>query len=110
LTAGLYEVTVTDANGLSETISAEVEGILIPIEDENGNLIDCTNDGTCPTLITQDDVIPTGIYQANTAVNSSGVIDNNANVQFKAGTNVILREGFTIPPNTEFSAKIEDCQ
>jgi len=109
LTPGSYTVTVTDATGLSQIITAEVEGLYIPIYDEMGNLIECNNSNICPTLIEPNGIIPTGNYQAATTVNSEGTVDNSYNVQFKAGEMIILNSGFSIEPNADFSAEIEDC-
>jgi len=106
LTPNIYEVTVTDAANMSQTLSVEVQGQYIAIPDESGNLPDCTN-SPCPTLLTPGGNVLTGTYKADTAVNSDGTV--NGNVEFKAGEMIILREGFEIPPNTNFSGTIEDC-
>ena len=106
LTAGIYEVTVTDNGNNIEIISVEVEGQYLPGYDNNGNPIDCTV-SSCPTLLTPDGTIDNGTYQAGTAVNSDGTV--NGNVEFKAGETIILKAGFEVPPGTEFSGTIEDC-
>jgi len=106
LTAEVYEVTVTDSDDNTATISIEIEGQYLPGYDDNGNLIDCTV-SPCSTLLTPDGTIDAGTYQAGTTVNSDGTV--NGNVQFKAGATIILKAGFTIPPGTEFSGTIEDC-
>ena len=106
LTAGFYEVTVTDNDNNTETISIEIEGQYLPVYDENGNLIDCTV-SPCSTLLTPSGAIDAGTYQAGTAVNSDGTV--NGNVQFKAGETIILKGGFEVPPEAEFSGTIEDC-
>jgi len=59
LTAGIYQVTVTDADGASKVITLTVEGQYLPIYDGNGNLIDCI-DNTCPTLLTPGGLVPDG--------------------------------------------------
>jgi len=106
LTPNIYEVTVTDATNMSQTLSVEVQGQYIAIPDEFGNLPDCTN-SPCPTLLTPGGNVSTGTYKADTAVNSDGTV--NGNVEFKAGETIILREGFEVPANTNFSGTIEDC-
>jgi len=107
LTANIYDVTVTDAEGLTETLSVEVEKQYILLPDDSGNYPECINP-ICPTLITQEGNVEAGTYHANTAINSIGSI--NSNVYYKAGEMVQLREGFEVQMNTEFSAEIEDCE
>ena len=106
LTPNIYEVTVTDAANMSQTLSVEVQGQYITMPDEFGNLPDCNN-SPCPTLLTPGGNVLTGTYKADTAVNSDGTV--NGNVEFKAGEMIILREGFEVPANTNFSGTIEDC-
>jgi len=106
LTPGTYEVTVTDADNNTETISVEIEGQYLPIYDAEDNLIDC-NVSPCPTLLTPNNTIYQGIYQASTAVNAIGTIDGS--VEFKAEEVIILGNGFTVPQGKIFSATIEDC-
>ncbi len=106
LTPGTYTVTVTDAAENAQTISIEIEGQYLPIHDANGNPIDCEV-SPCPTLLTPNDMIYTGTYQASTAINSDGTV--NGNVEFKAAETIILNSGFEVPIGTEFSGTIEDC-
>jgi len=108
ITAGIYEVTVTDsgANSGTFTFTITVEGQYLPIYDENGNLIDCI-DSTCPTLLTPGGTIPEGLYQADRTINSDGTLTGDTN--YKAGETIIFGNGFEIPPGTEFSGTIEDC-
>jgi len=108
LTPGIYEVTVTDVNGVTEIRNAEVYGQYIPIFDADGNQIPC-NPNLCPTLLTLDGNVPSGTYQANIAVNSDGTILNNDNVQYKAGDIIILNGDFEVKPGASFEAIIEDC-
>jgi len=108
LTPGIYEVTVTDANGTTEIRSAEVYGQYIPIFDENGYQIPCIPN-LCPTLLTPRGNVSSGTYQANTAVNSDGTIPTNGSVQFKSGDVIILNSDFEVQPGANFEAIIEDC-
>jgi len=48
--------------------------------------------------------------QANEMVTSDGTIPTGGNVQFQAGQNIILENGFEVQSNANFSAEIEDCQ
>ena len=106
LTAGTYQVTISDAAGQSEGFTLTVAGQYLPIYDDNGNLIDCI-DSTCPTLLTPGGAIPSGIYQADRTINSDGTLTGDTD--YKAGETIIFGNGFEIPPGTEFSGTIEDC-
>mgnify|MGYP000256069636 CR=1 FL=1 len=106
LTSGIYQVTISDAVGASESFTITVEGQYLPIYDDNGNLIDCI-DGTCPTLLTPGGTIPEGLYQADRTINSDGTLTGDTD--YKAGETIIFGNGFEIPPGTEFSGTIEDC-
>jgi len=89
LTPNIYEVTVTDAVDTTKVLSVEVQGQYIAIPDTpSGN-------------------ISTGAYKAGTTVNSDGTV--NGDVEFKAGEIIILRGGFEVPVNTNFSGTIEAC-
>jgi len=107
LTPGIYEVTVTDEFDNSRTVSAEVQGQLIPQYDENGNLVNC-NYG-CPTLLNLNNNVQNGIYHAGAAISSKAQINSGNNVTFKAKDRIMLRNGFSVGTNTTFSATIEDC-
>jgi len=106
LTSGIYQVTISDAVGASESFTITVEGQYLPIYDDNGNLIDCI-DGTCPTLLTPGGTIPEGLYQADRTINSDGTLTGDTD--YKAGETIIFGNGFEIPLGTEFSGTIEDC-
>lgn len=111
LTPGEYTVIVTDANNLMDTLTVEVEGLFTEPYDENGDIIPCAtlDIDLCPTLITPNGVVNTDTYHANTTVNSEGIILGGANVEFKAGETIILGNDFTVTPNANFSAEIEEC-
>ena len=77
--------------------------------DETG--IDCGGSlcpTCCPITLTINDVpIPNGIYNAEVQLNSQGEVDPNSDVIFKAGTNILLKDGFKA--NNYFKATIEGC-
>jgi len=106
LSAGIYEVTVTDATGTPIHTTLTVEGQYIPLYDAAGNLVDCLY-SPCPTLLTPDGAILPGSYQADRTINSDGTLTGDTD--YKAGETIILEKGFEIPPGTEFSGTIEDC-
>ncbi len=106
LSAGIYDVTVTDAAGSSVHKSLIVEGQYIPLYDAAGNPVDCLY-SPCPTLLTPDGAVLPGTYQADRTINSDGILTGDT--EYKAGEVIILDEGFEIPPGTEFSGTIEDC-
>jgi len=62
-----------------------------------------------PVISVNYQSIPDGLYQAVEEVNSTGTIPNNGTVNFKAGEVILLDNGFSIAPNADFSAEIEDC-
>ncbi len=106
LTAGIYEITVSDAADNVKILSVEIEGQYLPVYDAAGNLVDCGT-SLCPTLITPNGIIDEGVYQAGTSINAVGTVDSN--VEFKAGEMIILRNGFEVAPGAAFSGVIELC-
>lgn len=107
LTPGYYEVIVTDNFGNIDTASAEVQGQFIPQFDENGNPIIC--DYSCPTLLTLDNSIQNGTYEAGAAISSKAQINQGNNITFKAEDRIMLKSGFSVGTNTTFKAIIENC-
>lgn len=77
--------------------------------DETG--IDCGGSlcpSCCPFNLTVNDIpIPDGTYIADNTLESQGEVDPNSNVTFKAGTNVLLLDGFKA--SSYFKATIEGC-
>ncbi len=98
LTSGNYSATVTDSQGLMETITGDIEG----------PLLDCNT--SCPSVITLVNAIPENTYQANTLLQSSATIESGKNIIFKAGYNILLEAGFEVETGAEFKASIEACE
>ncbi len=109
LSPGMYTVTVSDANGLTNTLSVEVEGQYLPVYDQFGNLIPC--DGfACPTVIDFMNNMPNGIHQASAAINTNAAITAGDTPQLKAGNVILLQPGFSAPTGTSISVEIENCE
>jgi len=65
---------------------------------------------TCAEIIgINDQAISDGLYQAAGEINSTGIVPDNGTVNFKAGQVILLDNGFSVVPNADFSAEIEDC-
>lgn len=78
--------------------------------DAAGMVFECASSlYTCPDSLSISNTIPMGIYQAAQFITSDGTISNNANVEFKAGNCIELKNDFTAPANADFSGEIEDC-
>ncbi len=106
LTSGLYSVTITDANGLAANLDIQVNG-QAPIYDSFGNKI-CGS--VCPDfLVPNGNSIPNGTYQSGEVLISNTTIQSGQAVEFKAGQIITLDKGFSIQPNSSFSAEIENC-
>jgi len=105
LASGSYTVTVSDANGLNQSLTLQING-QTPIYDANGNLL-CGN--LCPDYLAPSGVTGTGLYSADNTLDSDATILTGNTIQYKAGQAIKLDEGFTVQPNAEFSAEIEDC-
>jgi len=60
-------------------------------------------------LLIPDVPIADNIYQAEMMIHSTGEVPAGGNVEFKAGDIILLDEGFTVHPQADFSAEIEDC-
>lgn len=108
LTSGQYTVTVTDSNGLSKSQTFDIYGQFITDYDEFGNPIGCDG-AVCEPMLNIQNTVITGTYHADIQVQSTGLVDDQSNVTYKAGTNICLDAGFEIELGAEFSAEIEDC-
>lgn len=81
--------------------------------DNSGNVANCAfqisvNDATPNNLFFTGN-ISNGIYYANQDIISNGNVPNSGDVHFKAGQCVQLNGGFSVQPNADFSAEINDC-
>jgi len=64
----------------------------------------------CPCKLSILDVpIADGVYQVGEAIHSTGEVTFGDDVGFKAGNVILLDDGFTVQPQADFSAEIEDC-
>lgn len=91
-------------------------------EVNNGNLFE-VNEGnysdytgclssmcvSCPTALNLPYIIPDNIYQADVSITSEGTVPNGGNVDYKAGNVILLDSGFSVEPQADFSAEIDDC-
>jgi len=50
-----------------------------------------------------------GVYRAANEIIAAGTVPNGGNVSFKAGQTIQLNNNFTVEPNADFSAEIENC-
>lgn len=94
------------ANGPA-TISGNLLGCGSVAEVENacfGTFVSCVEEFSILNV-----PIPTGTFQATTNVISTGSIMGGQNVDFKAGQSILLDNNFTVSPNADFSAEIDDC-
>jgi len=105
LASGTYIVTVTDSNGLNQSLTLQING-QPPIYDANGNLL-CGN--LCPEYLAPSGITGNGLYSASNALNSDAIIPVGNTAQYKAGQIIELKSGFKVQPDAEFSAEIEDC-
>jgi len=101
-----YSVTVTDANNLSATIQFQIKGVP-QVYDDNGELI-CEKD--CPDYLTTHPYINAGLHKAAKTLNTNGRINENVEVELKAGESILLEQGFEIQQGAELSIDIEDCE
>ncbi len=105
LSSGIYSVTVTDADGESNSVFFQING-QTPIYDANGNLL-CGS--ICPDYLEPSGVSPDGLYNANINLQSNALIPEGDAVHFEAGERIRLESGFKVQPGARFSAYIEDC-
>jgi len=106
LLPGAYDVTVTDSNGDSQTLSIIITA-LEPVYDVNGELICGT---ACEAFINPTGNVSTGTIQAKQLIVSDAKIQQNTNAEFTAGERIRLSTGFSTKPNATFRAAIEDCE
>lgn len=105
LASGTYTVTVTDANGINQSLTLQING-QTPIYDASGNLL-CGN--LCPVFLAPSGFTTTGLYSADHSIDADATVPTGNNTEYTAGQVIKLDQGFTVQPNAEFSAEIEDC-
>jgi len=74
-------------------------------------------DGPGPSTITccQTDLIHSApltgsaLYERDNSISSSSLLNSNLTIDYKAGTEVSLEDGFCVPASATFSAEIQDC-
>jgi len=99
LGSNIVTLTVVDLKGNSSTCQ-----IAIIIDDKAGS---CSCDGD--NLQVNGQPIAPDNYDASNVIISTGTVAANTTVNFKAGNTIFLQPGFTVEPNGNFSAKIEQC-
>ncbi len=80
----------------------------------NGGWVTCPLDpvdpGDCPvTMIINDDGISSNIYSVEQTIESAGRVLAGDNVNFEAGTSILLNAGFEVVLGAEFLAEIKAC-
>jgi len=109
--SGCYDENLTNLCTQLEAISDTNNAI------SNGNIFDASwedfcNNGTalcdCNSSLFVTDTL-SSIYKIGSDLTSDGTVTTGNNVQFKAGQVILLDNDFTVEPNADFSAEIEDC-
>ncbi len=108
LNAGQYSVTVTDANGISASLSLDILEQYNPVYDADGNEVECLP-MSCPSILMLSGNLSGGIYQSNDMITSESLIQNGDNVSLKTGKVINLESGFTVEEGAEFSTEMEGC-
>ncbi len=95
-------VKISDETPLSKTYE---DGYQFSVTWTISNAISCENE-----LSVTDDPIPAGIYQAAVQISSASTVATGSEVEFRAGNQILLEEGFTVPGDaTVFTASIAGC-
>lgn len=96
LAAGIYTLTVTDAEGCSTpTYNLSVETSVL-----------------CPetSIISNNENLSSNTYQAKNSIESNAVIGIGENITFKAAKVVTLNNDFEVPKGADFSIEIGACE
>ncbi len=79
----------------------------IQIYEDYNNDLSCNN--ACPSIMSINDPVSTGVYAAGNEVDCSSSVNGTSTVILQAGNKVKLTDGFSTPINTDFRAIIKDC-
>ena len=97
LTTGNYQVTVTDDCGCVQIMNFEVAD-------------GCSGGGTCESgTMIMDYPVQGRVYRHEVTLESTDTIATGLNTTFHAGTEIILKPGFTVEAGAAFLASIESC-
>lgn len=96
---GTYIVTVTDANGCSDTDMVEIT--------QNTDYAFCACDGDNLTI--NDNPIPDAEYTTTMTITSNGRVPMGGKVTFNAGQSITLQAPFHAENGSMFTARIEGC-
>ena len=101
LSPGAYVVKVQSfTNNFSQEICNFLQTVIV---DENSGL--CMNDSQTHLF----GVLKTGMYQAENAILSSGLVNQDTVVTFTATNEITLSSGFRARPGSSFTAMIDNC-
>ena len=87
-------------NNFSQEICSFLQTVIV---DENSGL--CMNDSQTHLF----GVLKTGMYQAENAILSSGLVNQDTVVTFTATNEITLSSGFRARPGSSFTAMIDNC-
>jgi len=93
-------------------ISEVKNGVLFEVAEGNyNNYSGCLSSIclSCPTALNLPNIIPDNTYQADVSITSDGTVPTSGNVDYKAGNVILLDSGFSVEPQADFSAVIDDC-
>ncbi|MFK7980156.1 MAG: T9SS type A sorting domain-containing protein, partial [Saprospiraceae bacterium] len=96
LTAGTYNLTITDRNRCEETLVIHLGKDCI--------LTECLSD-----LVINENLLKNQIYQSINTIESNSTVAKDSAVFFKAEQSITLKTGFIVEKGGEFNAQITDC-
>lgn len=64
---------------------------------------------SCPAVLNLSNIIPDNTYKADLSISSDGTVPTSGNVGYEAGNVILLDSGFSVEPQADFSAVIDDC-
>lgn len=96
----LYDTAPSPCSAPEENFG-EIEDYCLSISVDNG---------PCPTVLTVDDnPVASGLYHASKSIFSAGKVDASSVVDYKAGFQINLNQGFEVVLTAGFTAFIEGC-